>query len=71
MGDLRKVGRVGIKALIYFEVVSAVALAIGLLAGEFVEPGRGFNIDSATLDPAAVSSKCCRPPARHHSSNLL
>jgi aerobic C4-dicarboxylate transport protein len=56
MGDLRRVGRVGIKTLFYFEVVSTVALAIGLLIGELVHPGAGFNIDPASLDPKAVAS---------------
>jgi aerobic C4-dicarboxylate transport protein len=55
MRDLRKVGRVGLKTLIYFEVVSTLALAIGLLVGEVVQPGAGFNIDPATLDPKAVA----------------
>ena len=54
MSDLTKVGRVGLKALIYFEVVSTVALAIGLVVGEIVQPGAGFNIDPASLDPKAV-----------------
>jgi aerobic C4-dicarboxylate transport protein len=56
MSDLRKVGRVGAKALLYFEVVSTVALAIGLLVGEIVQPGSGFNIDPATLDTKSVST---------------
>ena len=56
MGDLRRVGRVGIKTLFYFEVVSTVALLIGLLIGEVVHPGNGFNIDPASLDPKAVAS---------------
>src|SRR3954467_453273 len=56
MGDLKRVGRVGLKALIYFEVVSTVALAIGLIVGEVLQPGRGFNIDPATIDPNSVST---------------
>jgi aerobic C4-dicarboxylate transport protein len=56
MGDLKKVGRVGLKALIYFEVVSTVALLIGVVVGELVRPGAGFGADPKTLDPAAVSS---------------
>src|SRR5215813_13175705 len=60
MSDLKKVGRVGIKTLIYFEVVSTGALAIGLLMGELVKPGRGFDIDPATLDPNAVSNYVTR-----------
>lgn len=56
MGDLKRVGRVGIKALIYFEVVSTLALAIGLIVAKLVEPGAGFNIDPATMDPGAVAT---------------
>ncbi len=50
MGDLKKLGRVGLKSLIYFEVVSTMALAIGLLVVNVLKPGAGFNIDPATLD---------------------
>ncbi len=60
MSDLKKVGRVGVKALVYFEAVSTLALVIGLLVGEIVRPGSGFNIDPATLDPKAVSSYVTR-----------
>src|SRR5277367_4898478 len=49
-GDLKKVGRVGGKALIYFEVMTTVALSVGLVLGLLVAPGRGMNIDTATLD---------------------
>src|SRR3954449_9235653 len=56
MRDLKKVGRVGVKTLLYFEVVSTLALAIGLIVGEIVQPGKGFNIDPASLDADAVSS---------------
>ena len=56
MGDLKRVGRVGIKALVYFEVVSTLALAIGLIVADVVRPGAGFNIDPKTLDPASVSN---------------
>jgi aerobic C4-dicarboxylate transport protein len=55
MEDLKKVGRVGGKALLYFEVVSTLALAIGLLVGNVVHPGAGFNVNPATLDPKAVA----------------
>jgi aerobic C4-dicarboxylate transport protein len=55
MRDLRKVGRVGGKALIYFEAVSTVALLIGLVVGNVVRPGAGFNVDPATLDARAVA----------------
>jgi aerobic C4-dicarboxylate transport protein len=56
MGDLKKVGRVGLKALIYFEVVSSLALLTGVIVGEVVQPGAGFGADPKTLDPAAVAS---------------
>ncbi|RYC30908.1 C4-dicarboxylate transporter DctA [Lichenibacterium minor] len=56
MGDLKRVGRVGMKALFYFEVVSTVALAFGLLMAEIVQPGAGFNIDPAKLDPKSVAN---------------
>jgi aerobic C4-dicarboxylate transport protein len=56
MRDLKKIGRVGVKTLIYFEVVSSLALIIGLIVGELLQPGKGFNIDVASLDPKAVAS---------------
>src|ERR1700730_1960770 len=56
MGDLKRVGRVGLKGLIYFEAVSTVALAVGLIVGEVLQPGHGFNIDPATIDPKSVAS---------------
>ena len=55
MEDMKKVGRVGGKALLYFEVVSTVALLIGLAVGNVVHPGSGFNADPATLDARAVA----------------
>jgi aerobic C4-dicarboxylate transport protein len=58
--DLSKVGRVGIKTLFYFEAVSSIALAIGLIVGELVHPGTGFNIDVSTLDPKAVAGYATR-----------
>src|SRR5271169_3279492 len=54
MRDLTKVGRVGLKTLVYFEVVSTVALAIGLVVGELVHPGSGFPYDPAAFDPKQV-----------------
>src|SRR5438034_1355470 len=55
MEDMKKVGRVGGKALLYFEAVSTLALLIGLVVGNVVRPGSGFNIDPATLDAKAVA----------------
>jgi aerobic C4-dicarboxylate transport protein len=54
-GDMKKVGRVGGKALIYFEVVSTIALAIGVVVANVIQPGAGFNADPATLDANAVA----------------
>lgn len=54
-GDMKKVGRVGGKSLLYFETVSNVALLLGLIAVNVFKPGRGFNVDPATLDPSVVS----------------
>ena len=55
MGDLKAFGRLGARTLIYFEVMSTFALVIGLVVGEVVHPGQGFNIDPASLDPKAVA----------------
>jgi aerobic C4-dicarboxylate transport protein len=55
-GDMKKVGRVGGKALLYFEVVSTIALGIGLVVMHVIQPGQGFNIDPATLDAKAVAN---------------
>jgi aerobic C4-dicarboxylate transport protein len=55
MEDIKKVGRVGGKALLYFELVSTVALLIGLVVGNVVHPGSAFNADPATLDVRAVA----------------
>ena len=55
MGDMRKVGRVGGRALIYFEVVSTLALLIGVVVGNVLQPGAGFNADPAKLDAKAIA----------------
>jgi aerobic C4-dicarboxylate transport protein len=55
MQDLKKVGRVGGKALLYFEIVSTIALVIGLIVGNVVRPGDGFNVNTASLDAKAVA----------------
>ena len=56
MGDMRKVGRVGLKALVYFEVMTTVALIIGLIIVNLWRPGAGMNIDPATLDTKAIAT---------------
>ena len=71
MRDLGKVGRVGLKALLYFEVVSTFALAIGLVVGELVHPGSGFNIDAASLDPKSVAGYIGRAKEEGVVAHLL
>ena len=56
MQDTRKVGRVGLKALIYFEIVTTLALIIGLIVINILKPGAGMNIDAATLDAKSVET---------------
>jgi aerobic C4-dicarboxylate transport protein len=53
--DLKKAGRVGLKSLLYFEVVSTFALGLGLLVVHVLRPGDGFNVDRAALDPGAAA----------------
>ena len=54
MGDMKKLGRVGLKTLVYFEVISTLAMVIGVIAALVIQPGAGFNLDPATLDPSGV-----------------
>ena len=56
MDDMKKVGRVGGKALLYFEVMSTIALVVGLGVAHVLHPGAGFNVDPATLDGKAVTT---------------
>jgi aerobic C4-dicarboxylate transport protein len=71
MSDLKKVGRVGVKALLYFEIVSTVALAIGLLIGGIVQPGSGFNIDVSTLDAKDVAGYVSRAKQESIVAHLM
>jgi aerobic C4-dicarboxylate transport protein len=66
MQDMKKVGRVGGKALLYFEVVSTFALAIGLIVANVVKPGAGFNVDVAHLDAASIAQYTDK--AKHQST---
>src|SRR5215471_1098807 len=54
MGDLKKVGRVGLKALIYFEVVTTLALIVGLVIVNVLQPGGGMNVDARALDTKSI-----------------
>ena len=56
MGDMRRVGVVGLRAIIYFELVSTLALLVGLAVGNLLQPGAGLHIDPASLDEKAVAS---------------
>jgi aerobic C4-dicarboxylate transport protein len=56
MGDLKKVGRVGLKGLVYFEVLTTIALTIGLIVGNLFKPGAGMNVNVATLDASAIAA---------------
>ena len=56
MGDLRKLGRIGFKAIVYFEVVTTCALVIGLIVGKVVRPGAGLHVAVASLDSKSIAS---------------
>jgi aerobic C4-dicarboxylate transport protein len=71
MRDLKKVGRVGGKALIYFELVSTVALLIGLTVGNVVQPGSGFNVNPASLDARAVADYAGQAKSQSVSEFLM
>jgi aerobic C4-dicarboxylate transport protein len=71
MENLKKVGRVGGMALIYFEIVSTIALLIGLVVGNVVRPGSGFNVDVATLDAKAVADYAGQAKAQSVTEFLM
>ena len=58
MGNLKKVGRVGGKALLYFEIVTTFSLVLGILVGNLVPTGAGFNANPSAADTAAVHDVC-------------
>jgi len=65
MQDTKKVGRVGLKAIVYFEVISTIALIIGLVVVNLFQPGSGMHIDPASLDQAAVAKYVKAPSGGH------
>jgi aerobic C4-dicarboxylate transport protein len=71
MENLKKVGRVGGMALLYFEVVSTIALLIGLLVGNVVKPGSGFNVNVGTLDAKAVADYAGQAKAQSVTDFLM
>jgi len=62
-GDLKRVGRIGVKALIYFEVVTTLARLIGLVAMNIAKPGVGMNVDPSTLDASSFNSMASKASA--------
>jgi len=71
MQDIKKIGRVGGKALLYFEIVSTLALLLGLIVGNLVHPGSGLNVDVATLDAKAVSAYAGQAQAQNATEFFL
>ena len=69
MSDLKKVGRVAGKAMLYFVTFSTLALVVGLIVGNFIQPGAGLNIDPASLDGVG-GRRLRRQGARHHGRRL-
>ena len=65
IGDMRKVGRVGMKALLYFEVVTSIALLIGLFVVNVIQPGAGMNVDASKLDSKAIQSYAVQGHSLH------
>jgi aerobic C4-dicarboxylate transport protein len=71
MQDIKKVGRVGGKALLYFEIVSTLALLVGLIVGNVVHPGSGLNIEPSSLDAKAVAAYAGQAKAQSATDFLL
>jgi aerobic C4-dicarboxylate transport protein len=71
MEDMKKVGRVGFKALVYFEVLSSMALLIGLAIVTLVQPGAGFNADVSKLDTKALASYAAEGKTLHTVDFLM
>ena len=71
IGDMKKLGRVGIKSLAYFEVVTTVSLLIGLTVVKIIQPGAGMNVDPATLDAKAVAQYAAQGKELHTVDFLM
>ncbi|MGA3044125.1 MAG: cation:dicarboxylase symporter family transporter, partial [Bryobacteraceae bacterium] len=71
IGDMKKLGRVGLKSLLYFEVLTTVALLIGLTVVKIVQPGAGMNVNPATLDASAVAQYAAQGRELHAVDFLL
>jgi aerobic C4-dicarboxylate transport protein len=71
IGDMRKLGRVGLKALLYFEVVTSVALLIGLVVVNVIQPGAGMNVDASKLDSSAIRTYAVQGHSLHAVEFLM
>ncbi len=71
MQDMKKVGRVGGKALLYFEIVSTIALLIGMVVGHVVRPGSNFDVNPASLDARAVADYAGQAKAQSATDFLM
>jgi aerobic C4-dicarboxylate transport protein len=71
MQDIKKVGRVGGKALLYFEIVSTLALLVGMVIGNVLRPGDGLNVNTTTLDAKAVADYAGQAKAQNATDFLL
>lgn len=71
IGDMKKLGRVGLKALLYFECVTTIALLIGLVVVKIVQPGAGMNVNAATLDASAIQQYTSESKTLHATDFLL
>jgi aerobic C4-dicarboxylate transport protein len=70
-GAMKEIGRIGVRALLYFEVVSTVALAIGLIVVRTLQPGAGFNFDPKSVDASAIASYTSASKNLHTTDFLL
>ncbi len=71
MGDVKRVGRVGLKAIVYFEIVSSFALMLGLAVGLLFHPGSAMHVNPAALDASAVASYASAAAQPHGLANFL
>jgi aerobic C4-dicarboxylate transport protein len=71
IGDMRKLGRVGVKALLYFEVVTSIALLIGLFVVNVIQPGAGMNVDASKLDTKAIQGYAAQGHGLHTVDFLM
>ena len=70
-GDLKKVGRVGVKSIVYFEVVTTIALILGIVVAYAFGPGHGMNVNTASLDASALNTYTERAKEIHGAVDFL